>query len=98
VTSSTHKSKSKTYVYVKNNNIFMKHNSFTIDIPVVVILKALSLESDQEIVQLVGSETIYLNGIAGSLEQCSKLNIFTKEQALVRLSLSLNVEVILTLC
>ena len=89
VTSSTHKSKSKTYVYVKNNNIFMKHNSFSVDIPVVIVMKALGAESDQEIVQLVGSEMIYLNGLTGSLEQCSSLQIHTKEQALVRFSLSL---------
>lgn len=81
----------------------MKCNSFSVDIPVVIIMKvcmiflvlvyvlmnffffkkALSCESDQEIVQLVGTDSMYLNGITNSIEQCYQLNIFTKEQALV---------------
>lgn len=43
----------------------------------------MSCESDQEIVQLVGTDYKYLNGIAHSLDKCSQLGIFTKEQALV---------------
>lgn len=49
----------------------------------IYFYKALTVESDQEIVQLIGSEPMYLNGISGSLEQCSKLQIYSREQALV---------------
>ncbi len=34
----------------------LKHNSFTDGIPIVIALKAMGITSDQEIVQLVGSD------------------------------------------
>ena len=40
VTSSTHERKSKTYVITKNDKIYLKHNSISEDIPIVIILKA----------------------------------------------------------
>ena len=39
VTSSTHERKSKTDVYAKNGQLFLKHNSLNDDLPVVIILK-----------------------------------------------------------
>lgn len=37
----------------------LKHNSFTDGIPIVIALKAMGITSDQEIVQLVGSDPRY---------------------------------------
>jgi len=82
ITSSTHERISRTNIIVKHNKFYLKHNTFSEDIPIVVVLKAMGTETDQEIVQLVGSEPSIANQIAPSIEECAKLSIFTKEQAL----------------
>ncbi|PVV02283.1 hypothetical protein BB560_003269 [Smittium megazygosporum] len=83
VTSSTHERKSKTYLFVKNKCIYLKHNSFTDDIPVVIALKAMGVTSDKEISQLVaGNDASFLDVFSPSLEEASNLHIFTQNQAL----------------
>ena len=82
VTSSTHERKSKTNVVIKSNKFYLKHNSLSEDIPIVVVLKAMGMESDQEIVQLIGSEQSFTDAFALSLQECSGLRIFTQTQAL----------------
>lgn len=49
VTSSTHERKSKTNITQKNGALHLNHNSFTEDVPIVIVLKAMGLESDQEV-------------------------------------------------
>ncbi|MES1922224.1 DNA-directed RNA polymerase III subunit RPC2, partial [Bonamia ostreae] len=80
VTSSTEASKSRTEVYLKNERMFVRANKFTEDIPAVVLLKAMGLESDQEVVHIVGLD--YLAVLSQSIEQCRSLGIDTAEQAL----------------
>uniref|UniRef100_A0A060T6K8 DNA-directed RNA polymerase subunit beta n=1 Tax=Blastobotrys adeninivorans TaxID=409370 RepID=A0A060T6K8_BLAAD len=83
VTSSTHERKSKTYVVTKNGKIYLKHNSIAEDVPIVVVLKAAGIVSDHEIVQLVcGANPMYQELFAINLEECTKLNIQTQQQAL----------------
>ncbi|KAI8058065.1 DNA-directed RNA polymerase III subunit RPC2 [Syncephalis plumigaleata] len=83
VTSSTHERKSKTNVLVKNDRIYLRHNSVTEDIPIVVIFKAMGITSDQEITLLVcGADKSYLEKFAPSLEEASRLEVFTQKQAL----------------
>ncbi|RUP47964.1 DNA-directed RNA polymerase III subunit RPC2 [Jimgerdemannia flammicorona] len=83
VQSSTHERKSKTYVLVKHNKIYLKHNSISEDIPVVVAMKAMGIQSDKEIAQLVcGNDHELLDAFAINLEECSKLKIFTQQQSL----------------
>ncbi|EEB05618.1 DNA-directed RNA polymerase III complex subunit Rpc2 [Schizosaccharomyces japonicus yFS275] len=83
VTSSTHERKSKTYVVTKNGRLYMKHNSVNEDIPIVIALKAMGLQSDREIFELVaGSEANYQDLFAPSVEEAAKLNVYTTEQAL----------------
>ena len=50
------------------------------DIPIVIVLKAMGVECDQEIVQLVGSEEKVLAAMAPSLEECYKAQVFTQVQ------------------
>lgn len=57
VTSSTHERKSKTTVVFKHGKIYVKLNTFTEDVPVVCVLKAMGVETDQEIVQMVCAPT-----------------------------------------
>eukprot|EP00736_Rhodelphis_marinus_P004775 Rmarinus@m.6141 len=82
VTSSTHERKTKTNVITKKGKFYLKHSTFTDDIPVVVVMKAMGMESDQEVVQMVGSEASYSDALAASLEECASLKIFTQSQAL----------------
>lgn len=83
VTSSTHERKSKTYVVAKNGRIYLKHNSISDAVPIVIVLKAAGVVSDMEILQLVcGDDSVYQDIFAVNFEEASKLGIFTQQQAL----------------
>ena len=84
ITSSTHDRKSRCNIFfAKNGRVYLKHNSLGDDIPIVVILKAMGLECDQEIVQLVGSEPELADLFSGSLEEPYNLGIFSQKEALL---------------
>lgn len=82
ITSSTHERKSRCNIFFKNQRIYLKHNSLGDDIPIVIVLKAMGLENDQEIVQFVGTEPDLMDLFSGSLEEPYNLGIFTQDQAL----------------
>jgi DNA-directed RNA polymerase III subunit RPC2 len=80
---STHERKSKTYVIAKHSKAFLRHNSFHEDIPIVIVLKALGIQSDKEILLLcAGSSESYKAAFAINLEEAAKAKIFTRQQAL----------------
>ena len=82
VTSSTHERKSKTYVITKNDRIYLKHNSISEDIPIVIVLKAAGIVSDLEILNLVcGSDPNYQDFFVANFEEAAKLEVFTQGQA-----------------
>ena len=86
VTSSTHERKSKTTVTSKTSastsqpRLYLHHSSFTEDIPIIVVLRAMGLNSDQEVVHVVGSE--HAEVLAASLQECHELQVRTERQAL----------------
>ncbi len=88
VTSSTHERKSKTYVGVKAGKLYLRHNSLAEEVPLVIALKALGLQSDREIVeQVIGmltdaSSSAQLELFAASLEEAAAEGIHTQLQAL----------------
>jgi len=82
ITSSTRERKSKGYILIKNGKIYMKHNTLGDDIPIAICLKAMGVESDMELVQLVGSDPEIVDCLAPSLEEPVKLGISTQMQAL----------------
>ncbi|KAF2840277.1 DNA-directed rna polymeras-like protein III subunit [Patellaria atrata CBS 101060] len=83
VTSSTHERKSKTYVLTKKGRIYLKHNILNDDIPIVFILKAMGIQSDQEILLLVaGSDNTYQDEFSVNFEACTIENVYTQQQAL----------------
>lgn len=82
VTSSTYEKKSRTTVIYKNGRFYLKHNLFAEDIPAVIAFKAMGMECDQEIAQLVGSEQPILSSLALSLQECSQQNVLSEQQAL----------------
>eukprot|EP00727_Mastigamoeba_balamuthi_P004648 m51a1_g14181 putative dna-directed rna polymerase iii subunit rpc2 (1156) ;mRNA; f:56683-60870 len=79
VTSSTHTTKSRTVMYLKNGRLFVKHNSFVDDVPLFIIVKGMAVESDQEFVQLVGLDP---DELVPSIEDCYAKNVHTQAQAL----------------
>ncbi|XP_068256909.1 DNA-directed RNA polymerase III subunit RPC2 [Nyctibius grandis] len=82
VTSSTHEKKSRTNIVVKQGRFYLRHNTLSEDIPIAIIFKAMGVESDQEIVQMIGTEEHVMAAFAPSLEECQKAQIFTQMQAL----------------
>ena len=82
VTSSTHDRKSRTNLIVKKGRFYLKHNSFTDDIPAVAVFKAMGVITDQEIVQMIGSEEEMISIFAPSIEECANNRVFTQKQAL----------------
>lgn len=62
----------------KNERFYLKHNLFAEDIPAVIAFKAMGMQCDQEIAQNVGSESVFLNGIALSLQEGSQANVLTE--------------------
>ncbi|XP_037702697.1 DNA-directed RNA polymerase III subunit RPC2 [Choloepus didactylus] len=82
VTSSTHEKKSRTNMAVKQGRFYLRHNTLSEDIPIVIIFKAMGVESDQEIVQMIGTEEHVMAAFGPSLEECQKAHIFTQMQAL----------------
>ncbi|KAK2465545.1 hypothetical protein APHAL10511_002437 [Amanita phalloides] len=83
-TSSTHGGlKSKTYVATKKGKIYLRHNSIHEDVPIVIALKALGIQSDKEILLLTAGDTeAYRTTFSANLEEAAKLGIFTQHQAL----------------
>ena len=83
VTSSTHERKSKTYVVLQKDRIYLRHNFINEDIPIVVLFKALGVNSDNEILQMIaGHDAAYQDTFAINFEESGKLNINTQQEAL----------------
>ena len=61
----------------------MKHNSVAADIPIIAVMKALGIQSDQEIAALVcGDDLALLDLLTASFEESAKLDISSQGQAL----------------
>jgi len=89
VTSHTSNVKTKTYVVCSKKNpqkidlLMLKHNSFNEDIPVVIALRAMGVQSDHEILLLcAGQDDQYQDEFAPNLEYAALLGVHTQEQAL----------------
>ena len=87
ITSSTHERKSRCSIVVKPTShgyrVYLKHNTLGDDIPVAVILKAMGMECDQEIAELVGSGDCRIASIfVNSMEEPSAARVKTQKQAL----------------
>ncbi|KAJ1973663.1 DNA-directed RNA polymerase III complex subunit Rpc2 [Dimargaris xerosporica] len=83
VTSTTLERKSKTYVVMKNNKLYLRHNSIADDMPLIVALKGMGMQSDKEITQfVVGHNPKFLQMFAESVEEAASLEVFTQQQAL----------------
>ena len=61
--SNTLETKSRITLLIKTGKVYLKSNSFTELIPVVIIFKAMGYLQDQEIVQMIGTEKKILEEI-----------------------------------
>ncbi|XP_065867550.1 DNA-directed RNA polymerase III subunit 2 [Euphorbia lathyris] len=82
VTSSTETTKSKTIIQMEKEKMYLCLNQFAKKIPIMVVLKAMGMESDQEVVQMLGRDPRYSALLLPSIEECAGLNIFTRQKAL----------------
>ncbi|XBH75333.1 hypothetical protein VPH35_102108 [Triticum aestivum] len=82
VVSSTHQKKSKTIVVMEKEKIYLQLNQFTKLIPIMVFMKAMGMESDQEILQMIGRDPRYGDLLFLSIQECASERIYTQEQAL----------------
>jgi len=61
---------------MKKGHIFLKHNSFTGDVPIAVALKALGVQSDKDILLLCARNTdSYQGSFSPNFEEAAKLGI-----------------------
>ncbi|PSS02904.1 DNA-directed RNA polymerase III subunit 2 like [Actinidia chinensis var. chinensis] len=82
VTSSTEATKSKTVIKMEKEKIYLYLNQFASKVPIMVVLKAMGMESDQEVVQMVGRESQYGALLLPSIEECASNGVYTQQQAL----------------
>lgn len=83
VTSSTHERKSKSYVMLKKERISLQHNILQEALPIVIVLKAMGIQSDHELLLLVaGSDERYQDEFSVNFEEATKLGVHTQHQAL----------------
>ncbi|DBB06715.1 hypothetical protein WJX77_001955 [Trebouxia sp. C0004] len=82
VQSSTHERKTNMNIVLKHGRFMLTQNAFTDAVPIVIVMKAMGVESDQEVTQLIGNEGTYTGLFAPSLQECKQQSIFTQQQAL----------------
>ena len=68
---------------MRHDRIYLKHNFINEDLPIVLVLKALGIYSDNEILLLVaGHDSAYQDTFAVNFEECAKLGVTTQRDAL----------------
>ncbi|RTG89824.1 DNA-directed RNA polymerase III subunit RPC2 [Schistosoma bovis] len=77
VTSSSAQTKSKTNIVTKDDKFYLSHNSFIVDVPIAILFKAMNITSDQELLQLIGTEESVWANFVPSLKLCLEYNIHT---------------------
>jgi len=83
VTSHTSHVKTKTYVLLKKGLLYLRHNTLNEDVPVAIVLRAMGVQSDHEILLITaGNDATYQDEFAPNLEQAALEGVFTQEQAL----------------
>lgn len=83
VTSSTHARKSKSYIALKKDLLYARHNILNEEIPVCILLRAMGVTSDMDMLSIVaGTDTQLQEDFAVNFEETINLGIFTQQQAL----------------
>ncbi|XP_076957461.1 DNA-directed RNA polymerase III subunit 2-like [Bidens hawaiensis] len=82
VMSSTAMTKSKTIIRMEKEKIYLVLNAFTSKVPIMSVMKAMGMESDQEVVQMLGRDPQYATLLLPSIEDSASLGIYTQQDAL----------------
>ncbi|KAL1537737.1 DNA-directed RNA polymerase III subunit 2 [Salvia divinorum] len=82
VTSSSEARKSKTVIRIEKEKIYLHLNGFASKVPIMIVLKAMGMESDQEVVQMIGRDPRYSELLLPSIEDSVKEGVHTQSQAL----------------
>ncbi|XP_047315240.1 DNA-directed RNA polymerase III subunit 2 [Impatiens glandulifera] len=82
VTCNTELTKSKTIIKMENEKIYLNLNQFSTKVPIMVVMKAMGMLSDQEVIQMIGRDPRYGALLLPSIEECASNNIYTQHQAL----------------
>ncbi|KAM3288805.1 hypothetical protein P3S67_022235 [Capsicum chacoense] len=82
VISSSEKTKSKTIVKMDKEKIYLVLNMFKSKVPIMIAMKAMGMESDQEVVQMLGRDPRFSALLLPSIEECANLKVYTQHQAL----------------
>ncbi|XP_061343132.1 DNA-directed RNA polymerase III subunit 2 [Gastrolobium bilobum] len=82
VTSSTEKIKTKTVIVMENEKMWLQLNQFPKKVPLMIVMKAMGMETVQEVIQMVGRDPRYGSLLVPSIEECTKNGVHTREQAL----------------
>ncbi|PWA98104.1 nuclear RNA polymerase C2 [Artemisia annua] len=82
VMSSTEMTKSKTVIRMEKEKIYLVLNSFTKPVPIMVVMKAMGMEADQEVVQMLGRDPQYASLLLPSIEDSAHEGVYTQQQAL----------------
>ncbi|KAF5764572.1 putative DNA-directed RNA polymerase [Helianthus annuus] len=60
---------SKTIIKMEKGKIYLVLNSFSTKVPIMLVLKAMGMQSDQEVVQMLGRDPQYANLLLPSIEE-----------------------------
>ncbi|KAJ4289762.1 DNA-directed RNA polymerase III complex subunit Rpc2 [Kalmusia sp. IMI 367209] len=83
VTSSTNERKTKTYVIQKKGLMYLRHNTLSEEVPIVIVMKALGVLTDEEIMVLIcGDDAEYQDKFTVNFEACMQAKVFTQQAAL----------------
>lgn len=86
VTSSTTANKSRLVICsspsAKKKGLFAKHSAFSELIPVSILMKGMGVQSDMEIIQMVGIESKYTDALMPTLRAVHELGVFSQRGAL----------------
>ncbi|KVH97885.1 DNA-directed RNA polymerase, subunit 2 [Cynara cardunculus var. scolymus] len=82
VMSSTEMTKSKTIIRMEKEKVYLVLNAFTSKVPIMLVMKAMGMETDQEVVQMLGRDPQYATLLLPSIEDCASIGIYTQLQAL----------------
>eukprot|EP00913_Durusdinium_trenchii_P030439 g28514.t1 len=96
VTSHSEDNKSRTVVVAnplaRKKGLYVKHSAFSELIPVSILMKAMGVQSDMEIVQMVGIQRKYLDTLMITLQECHERHIFSQKAALDFLAAKIKVK------
>ncbi|KAK9064381.1 hypothetical protein SSX86_015763 [Deinandra increscens subsp. villosa] len=82
VMSSTTVKKTKTIIRMEKEKIYLYLNSFTSKVPIMLVMKAMGMEADQEVVQMLGRDPQYATLLLPSIQDCASIGVYSQQQAL----------------